>query len=158
MKCNKAMRTSRWVVVFMIALNSLFMPVIRAEQLKSKTPVYIDSNRAIYSEDKLITRFIGAVTTVRQGLEVKSDELIIYSNALGEVEKLVATGNPTYIKQMTQDGQGVEYSSESLQADYFPKKSLWVLTQRAVAWKPSDSLRIKGDKIEWANSGPLMTH
>ena len=151
MKCSKAMRMSLWVGIFMIALNSLFIPVIRAEQSKSKTPVYIDSNRAVYSEDKLITRFIGAVTTVRQGLEVKSDELIIYSNELGEVEKLVATGNPTYIKQMTQDGQAVEYSSESLQADYFPRKSLWVLTQRAVAWKSRDRLRIKGDKIEIYN-------
>lgn len=156
MKCNKQVTRLDWVVNLMVALNSLFVPILRAEQLQNKIPVQIDSNRAVYSEDKLITRFIGEVTTVRAGLEVQSDELIIYSNTSGEVEKLVAVGNPTHIKQMSQDGQYIDFSSESLQADYFPKKSLWVLTQQAVAWKPRDQLRIKGDRIElFNNNGQL---
>ncbi len=156
MKCNKQVTGSDWVVTLLVALNSLFVPIISAEPLQNKTPVQVDSKRAIYSEDKRITRFIGEVTTVRAGLEVKSDELIIYSNTSGEVEKLVAVGNPTQIKQMSQDGQYIDFSSESLQADYFPRKSLWVLTQQAVAWKPRDQLRIKGDRIElFNNNGQL---
>lgn len=151
MKCNKAFRESLLTVIGLIVVNGLFVSVTKADQLTKITPVYIDANRVIYSEEKSITRYIGAVTTVREGLEVKSDELVVYSNEQGGVEKLVALGNPTYIKQMSQDGQYIDFRSESLQADYFPEKSLWVLTQKAVAWKPRDQLRIKGDKIELFN-------
>ena len=96
-------------------------------------PIYIDSNSAIYDDSKGISIYTGNVIARQGSMHMNSSKLVVYLKN-GEVDKLVATGNPARFKQTPEEGKE-DIKGKSLTAEYYPNKALLILIDDAVVWQ-----------------------
>lgn len=100
-------------------------------------PVYIDSNAASYDDKKQVSVYTGKVVATQGSLEVKSDKLVVYFKN-GDVDKLVATGNPARFKQTPDRGKG-DITGQALTGEYYPAKASLVLIKEAIVWQEGNT-------------------
>jgi len=96
-------------------------------------PIVIDSNTATYDDLKGVSIYTGNVISVQGSIRVHSDKLVVYFIA-GEADKLVFTGKPAKFKQTPNVG-AKDITGEALTGEYYPKKNLLVLIDKATVWR-----------------------
>ncbi len=121
----------RLLLVYFLALAT--SPVALAQENDSDQPILIESNSAIYDDNKGISTYLGNVKAKQGSLHLTSDELIVYLND-GKVDRLEATGTPVRFKRVASEGKE-EMRGKSLRAKYFPDKALLIMIEEAVVWQ-----------------------
>lgn len=115
-------------------LSALFYSAgVYALENDGDQPIIIDSNTATYDDAKAISTYTGAVNTVQGSVRVNSDKLVVYF-IKGEADKMVFTGNLAKFKQTPKEGEP-DITGESLTGEFYPKKNLLVLIDKATVWQ-----------------------
>jgi lipopolysaccharide export system protein LptA len=96
-------------------------------------PITIDSNTATYDDATSTSIYTGNVISVQGSLRVESDKLVVYFKD-GDAEKLVFTGNKAKFKQTPKEGDD-DITGEALTGEYYPKKNLLLLKEKATVWQ-----------------------
>ena len=95
-------------------------------------PITIDSNTATYDDVSATSTYTGNVISIQGSLRVESDKLVVHF-VDGDAEKLVFTGNKAKFKQTPQEGEE-DITGEALTGEYYPKKNLLILIEKATVW------------------------
>ncbi|MDO8842990.1 MAG: lipopolysaccharide transport periplasmic protein LptA [Methylicorpusculum sp.] len=127
---NKGLFWGIWIAM------AIYSPIGYSLKSDAEQPVYIDSNAASYDNNTEISTYTGNVISTQGSLEVKSDKLVVYFKN-GNVDKLVATGNPARFKQ--QPDNGGEITGKALTGEYYPEQSLLILINEAVVWQDGNT-------------------
>jgi lipopolysaccharide export system protein LptA len=98
-------------------------------------PITIDSNTATYDDASATSIYTGNVISIQGSLRVESDKLVVHF-VDGDAEKLVFTGNKAKFKQTPKEGDE-DITGEALTGEYYPKKNLLVLIEKATVWQGS---------------------
>jgi lipopolysaccharide export system protein LptA len=96
-------------------------------------PITIDSNTATYDDASATSIYTGNVISIQGSLRVESDKLVVHF-VDGDAEKLVFTGNKAKFKQTPKEGDE-DITGEALTGEYYPKKNLLVLIEKATVWQ-----------------------
>lgn len=120
--------------VYCFALTS---QVALALESDANQPIIIESNSAIYDDNKGTSTYLGNVTATQGSLNITSDELIIHLKN-GKVDKLEAAGTPVRFKQIPSEGKE-EIRGKSLRAEYFPDKAQLIMIKEAVVWQGANT-------------------
>lgn len=96
-------------------------------------PITIDSNTATYDDASATSIYTGNVISIQGSLRVESDKLVVHF-VDGDAEKLVFTGNKAKFKQTPKEGDE-DITGEALTGEYYPKKNLLILIEKATVWQ-----------------------
>jgi lipopolysaccharide export system protein LptA len=116
-----------------LLLLVLFSMNANALESDSDQPITIDSDTATYDDVKAISTYTGSVVSIQGSIRVNSDKLVVYF-INGEADKMVFTGNPAKFKQTPHEGDP-DITGEALIGEYYPKKNLLVLINKATVWQ-----------------------
>lgn len=111
----------------------LFSTASLALESDKDQPITIDSNTATYDDATETSIYTGNVISIQGSLRVESDKLVVYFKD-GDADKLVFTGNKARFKQTPSEG-GKDITGESMTGEYYPKKNLLVLIEKATVWQ-----------------------
>lgn len=124
---------------------ALYSAGVYALESDGDQPIVIDSNTATYDDVKAISTYTGNVISIQGSIRVNSDKLVVYFIE-GEADKMVFTGNPARFKQTPHEGDP-DITGEALTGEYYPKKNLLVLIDKATVWQGSGAY--SSDFIEY---------
>lgn len=127
-RCWALLRSSCYLL-----LVALYSASAYALESDANQPIIIDSNAATYDDLKGVSIYTGNVISVQGSIRVQSDKLVVYFIE-GEVDKLVFTGKPAKFKQTPNEG-AQDITGEALTGEYYPKKNLLVLIDKATVWR-----------------------
>jgi lipopolysaccharide export system protein LptA len=116
-----------------LLLWTLYSSASFALQSDGDQPIVIDSNTATYDDVKAISTYTGNVVSIQGSIRVNSDKLVVYF-IKGEADKLVFTGNLAKFKQTPNKGDP-DITGEAVTGEFFPKKNLLVLIDKATVWQ-----------------------
>lgn len=108
-------------------------------------PITIDSNTATYDDVKATSTYTGNVISIQGSVRVNADKLVVYF-VNGEADKMVFTGNLAKFKQTPKEGDP-DITGEALTGEFYPKKNLLVLIDKATVWQGSGTY--SSDFIEY---------
>ncbi|HEY8220209.1 MAG TPA: lipopolysaccharide transport periplasmic protein LptA [Methylobacter sp.] len=128
-----------------LLLLALYSAGAWALESDADQPIVIDSNTATYDDVKAISTYTGNVVSIQGSIRVNSDKLVVYF-VNGEADKLVFTGTPAKFKQTPNEG-AQDITGEALTGEYYPKKNLLVLIDKATVWRESGAY--SSDFIEY---------
>ncbi len=128
-----------------VLLLVLYSSGIFALESDSEQPMVIDSNTATYDDATALSTYTGNVVSVQGSIRVNSDKLVVHFID-GEAEKLVFTGNPAKFKQTPSEG-AQDITGEALTGEFYPKKNLLILIDKATVWQGSGAYT--SDLIEY---------
>lgn len=134
------MKLNKFKVFFLetsLLMALLFSSNASALKEDADQPVYIDSNAATYDDKTGVSIYTGNVIATQGSLEVKSDKLVVYFKN-GDVDKLVATGNPARFKQTPDSGKG-DITGKALTGEYYPSEASLILIKEAVVWQEGNT-------------------
>lgn len=146
MKQNKKFRGSMlggsaWYFLLLF----FFSAGVYALESDGDQPIIIDSDTATYDDVKAISTYTGNVISIQGSIRVNSNKLVVYF-INGEADKMVFTGNPAKFKQTPHEGDQ-DITGEALTGEYYPKKNLLVLIDKATVWQGSGAY--SSDFIEY---------
>lgn len=116
-----------------LLLLALYSAGVSALESDSDQPIIIDSNTATYDDVKAISIYTGDVVSIQGSIRVNSDKLVVYF-VNGEADKMVFTGNLAKFKQTPNEG-AKDITGEALTGEYYPKKNLLILIDKATVWR-----------------------
>lgn len=128
MKKNKKIRLAAGY--FVVALLMMFAVKAPALENDSEQEITIDSNTATYDDASGTSTYSGSVVSTQGSIRVHSDKLVVYLQN-GDPEKLVFTGLPAHFRQTPSQGSE-DIVGEALTGEYYPKKNLLVLIDKAI--------------------------
>jgi lipopolysaccharide export system protein LptA len=136
MKQNKKSRGgllsgSGWYLLLLV----FFSGGVYALESDGDQPITIDSDTATYDDVKAISTYTGNVISIQGSIRVNSDKLVVYF-INGEADKMVFTGNKAKFKQTPHEGDQ-DITGEALTGEYYPKKNLLILIDKATVWQGS---------------------
>ncbi len=137
-RCWALLRSSCYVL-----LAALYSAGAYALESDANQPIIIDSNTATYDDLKAVSIYTGNVISIQGSIRVHSDKLVVYFID-GDADKLVFTGNPAKFRQTPNEG-AQDITGEALTGEYYPKKNLLVLIDKATVWRESGAY--SSDKI-----------
>ncbi|MDD5410513.1 MAG: lipopolysaccharide transport periplasmic protein LptA, partial [Methylobacter sp.] len=111
----------------------LYISGVFALESDSEQPMVIDSDTATYDDVSALSTYTGNVISVQGSIRVNSDKLVVHFID-GEAEKLVFTGNPAKFKQTPSPG-AQDIIGEALTGEFYPKKNLLILIDKATVWQ-----------------------
>jgi lipopolysaccharide export system protein LptA len=129
MQLNKKTRLHTYCLLLLL-INS---GSVYALDTDGDQPIIIDSNTATYDDIKAISTYTGNVISIQGSIRVNSDKLVVYF-INGEADKMVFTGNLAKFKQTPKVGEP-DITGEALTGEYYPKKNLLVLIDKATVWQ-----------------------
>lgn len=116
-----------------ILVPGLYSSALCALESDADQPITIDSNTATYDDKEEISIYTGNVISIQGSIRVNSDKLTVYF-VNGEAEKLIFTGDKAKFKQTPKEGKG-DITGEALIGEYYPKKNLLILKNKATVWQ-----------------------
>jgi|GEM_PF-855177 len=136
-------------IIYRILLASFAFSSVNAWALKDdfKQQIFIDADHAVIEQDKSV--YSGNVVVTQGSMQLKSARLEVYL-VDRKPEKVVATGNPVYMKQVVEPGKLERHGKASI-AEYYINKSLIILKGNASVWleeNTGDGFGAKGDRID----------
>lgn len=142
MKQNKKPRLCALSYLVLLALYSAGVYALESD---GDQPIIIDSDTATYDDAKAISTYTGNVISIQGSIKVNSDKLVVYF-INGEADKMVFTGNKAKFKQTPHEGDQ-DITGEALTGEYYPKKNLLILIDKAIVWEGSGTY--SSDFIEY---------
>lgn len=128
-----------------LLILALYSAGVYALESDGDQPIIIDSNTATYDDVKATSTYTGNVISIQGSIRVNSDKLVVYFID-GEANKMVFTGNPAKFKQTPHEGDQ-DITGEALIGEFYPKKNLLVLIDKATVWQGSGAY--SSDFIEY---------
>jgi lipopolysaccharide export system protein LptA len=116
-----------------LLLSALTSPALFALESDADQPIIIDSNTATYDDKTEVSIYTGNVISIQGSIRVKSDKLTVYF-VDGDAEKLLFIGEPAKFKQTPKEGKE-DITGEALIGEYYPKKNLLILKNKATVWQ-----------------------
>lgn len=110
-----------------------YSSALLALESDAEQPITIDSNTATYDDKQEISIYTGNVISIQGSIRVNSDKLTVYF-VNGEADKLVFTGKMAKFKQTPKAGKD-DITGEALIGEYYPKKNLLILKNKATVWQ-----------------------
>ncbi|HFD11681.1 MAG TPA: lipopolysaccharide transport periplasmic protein LptA [Crenotrichaceae bacterium] len=132
------------IVVFCLVFTSFSVWALKDD---FKQQIFIDADNAVMEQGKSI--YSGNVVVTQGSMQLKSARLEVYL-VNRKPEKVVATGNPVYMKQVVEP-EKLERHGKSTTAEYFINKSLIIMTGNAAVWleeNTGDGFGTKGDRMD----------
>ncbi|MGZ4957290.1 lipopolysaccharide transport periplasmic protein LptA [Methylobacter sp.] len=120
---------------YCLLLLALYSAGVYALESDGDQPIIIDSNTATYDDVKATSTYTGNVISIQGSIRVNSDKLVVYFID-GEADKMVFTGKPAKFKQTPHEGDQ-DITGEALTGEYYPKKNLLILIDKATVWQGS---------------------
>ncbi len=108
-------------------------------------PVNISSEEQIANLESNKAIFIRNVVATQGSMELHADKAEVLRDENGELKEIHAYGNQATFKMEQDNGKIVR--SRSAVIDYYPQKSLVILTGKAIVWQ--DDSHVNGEKIEY---------
>ena len=105
----------------------------------SEQQISIQADSALFSELDGATQYLGDVELVQGSISVTSDQLMVYSNE-GEIERIVATGNPATYRQLPEVGDEMVVA-RSMTIDYKVSEDMLYLVDEASLVQGETALR-----------------
>jgi len=130
---------------YCLLLLALYSAGAFALESDGDQPIVIDSNTATYDDVKATSTYTGNVISIQGSIRVNSDKLVVYF-INGEADKMVFTGNLAKFKQTPNEGDQ-DITGEALTGEYYPKKNLLILIDKATVWQGSGAY--SSDLIEY---------
>ncbi|MEE9423353.1 MAG: lipopolysaccharide transport periplasmic protein LptA [Methylococcales bacterium] len=136
-------------IVYRILMTCFLLSSFSVWALKDdfKQQIFIDADNAVLEQDKSV--YTGNVVVNQGGMQLKSARLEVYLDER-KPDKVIATGNPVYMKQVVEPGKLERHGKSSI-AEYFINKSLIILKGNAVVWleeNSGDGFGSKGDRMD----------
>lgn len=125
---------------------------VLALESDSEQPVYIDSDNAVYDEKSQISTYIGHVIATQGSIKIDADKLVVYLKD-GDIEKLIATGEPSRFKQLPAVGKE-EMHGEGLVNEFYPEKNLLIFMKNASVWQ--GDAKQSSDYIQYDTKNSLL--
>ena len=116
-----------------LLLLGCYSPALLALESDAEQPITIDSNTASYDDKEEVSIYTGNVISIQGSIRVNSDRLTVHF-VNGEAEKLIFTGDKAKFKQTPQVGKD-DITGEALIGEYYPKKNLLILKNKATVWQ-----------------------
>ncbi len=136
-------------IIYRILMSCLLLSSFSVWGLKDdfKQQIFIDADNAVLEQDKSV--YTGNVIVNQGGMQLKSSRLEVYLDDR-KPDKVIATGNPVYMKQVVEPGKLERHGKSSI-AEYFINKSLIVLKGNAEVWMEENTgngFGTKGDRMD----------
>ena len=135
--------------IYRILVTCLLLSSFSVWALKDdfKQQILIDADNAVMEQEKSV--YTGNVVVNQGSMQLKSARLEVYLENR-KPDKVIATGNPVYMKQVVEPGK-LERHGKSSVAEYFINKSLIILKGNAQVWieeNTGDGFGSKGDRMD----------
>ncbi len=136
-------------IIYRCSITCLLFTSFSVWALKDdfKQQIFIDADNAVIEQDKSV--YTGNVVVTQGGMRLKSARLEVYL-VDRRPEKVVATGNPVYMKQVV-DPEKLERHGKSSIAEYYINKSLIIMKGNAAVWleeNTGNGFGAKGDRMD----------
>ncbi|MCH9698722.1 MAG: lipopolysaccharide transport periplasmic protein LptA [Gammaproteobacteria bacterium] len=132
----------------LVALLVLFSFPAMALKDDFKQQIFIDADNAVIEEGKSV--YTGNVIVNQGGMQMRSARLEVYL-VDRRPEKVVATGNPVFMKQIVETDKLERHGKSSI-AEYYINKSLIVMKGNASVWLEENNGNGFGKKGDQMNS------
>lgn len=129
----------------LILLLVLFCSQVMALESDRQQKIYIESNELEIDEAGGVSEYRGAVTFTRGSLHLTADKVRIYEKE-GELQKLLAWGEPVHIRQQLNGDRG-ETRAVAQRMEYIAASDRLFLYGQAHLWQ--DGNEFSGDVIEY---------
>jgi len=116
-----------------LIICSLFSTPLWALSSDKDKPVEIEANSFKLDDAKKVTIYSGNVVITQGSLEIQADKVTIYGTR-GQLNKIIATGNPAKLKQQP-DGDEEIIRGKASRFEYIASKATLVLTDNATLWQ-----------------------
>lgn len=148
-KCKTSGRMMIRTIIYRILVTCFLLSSFSVWALKDdfKQQIFIDADNAVLEQD--ISVYTGNVVVNQGGMQIKSSRLEVYLDDR-KPDKVIATGNPVYMKQVVEAGKLERHGKSSI-AEYFINQSLIVLKGNAEVWleeNTGDGFGTKGDRMD----------
>ncbi|MBI5617160.1 MAG: lipopolysaccharide transport periplasmic protein LptA [Gammaproteobacteria bacterium] len=124
------MNRSHAARILLFALCAKFAAVAHALSTDSDQPIEIESDFAELDDQEHKTIYIGNVIVTQGSIRMTGDKLRANFNENRELIEAFMEGRPAHFKQ-TPDGDKQDIMGEALDVEYYAKKNLLFLIQRA---------------------------
>ena len=124
------MNRSHAARILLFALCAKFAAVAHALSTDSDQPIEIESDFAELDDQEHKTIYIGNVVVTQGSIRMTGDKLRANFNENRELIEAFMEGRPAHFKQ-TPDGDKQDIMGEALDVEYYAKKNLLFLIQRA---------------------------
>ncbi len=136
-------------IICRIVIPSFLFISFSALALKDdfRQQIFIDADNAVIEQNRSI--YTGNVIVTQGGMQIRSARLEVYL-VDRKPEKVVATGNPVYMKQVVEP-EKLERHGKSSIAEYYINKSLIIMKGNAAVWLEENNgngFGTKGDRMD----------
>lgn len=130
--------------ILLVAAFFIAIPAAVATSNDTQQPISIESNHAELDEKKGIGTYMGNVILQQGGIKITADKITVYANK-GELQKLIAEGNPV---RFTQDRENLEnITGSSLRMEYDAESKHFLLINNAELMQGKN--RFSGQHIQF---------
>jgi len=109
-------------------------------------PINIQADSAKLDDGKGVAVYMGKVKLTQGSLVIEGDEVRIYRNAEGDVDRAVAIGKPAHFNQVPEQGKPA-VDGKARQIEYFVSEERATLEQNAVVTQGGNAFT--GEKIDY---------
>lgn len=128
---------------FTLIICALFSSPLWALTSDKDKPVEIEADSFKLDDTKKVTIYSGNVVITQGSMEIQADKVTIYGTR-GQLNKIIATGNPAKLKQQP-DGNEEVIRGKANRFEYIASKAILVLTNNATLWQGGSTF--SSDKI-----------
>lgn len=130
----------------MFALAFLISPVLAEEKKHNEEPIFIESDSLKIDDKKGVSTYKGNVTFRQGTASLHADEIVIYTKARQEIEKIIAEGNPAHFEHDAED-DNKDASGEAKRIEYHAVNAIVILDGEA-RFRQGDN-QFAGNRIEY---------
>jgi lipopolysaccharide export system protein LptA len=109
-------------------------------------PIEIEADTAELDDRKGVTVYTGDVIVTQGSIRMTGDRMTVYYTDNKELDVVIMDGQPATYRQLPDDSE-IYDEAEALQMEYYGKKNLIILTDKAVV--KQEGLRFSGKRIEY---------
>ena len=128
------------------AVISTFAQMANALPEDRNQPINIQSDSAQLDDGKGVATYMGKVKLTQGSLVIEGDEVRIYRNAQGDVDRAVAVGKLAHFVQVPEQGKP-PVDGKAKQIEYFVAEQRATLEQSAVVTQGGNAFT--GEKIDY---------
>ena len=135
---------------------ALLLPLLLPQQAQAlpedkEQPIKVSADSAELDDRSGTAIYSGTVKLVQGSLELEADQLTLFTNAQGDISRIVATGKPAHFQQQHQAGAPLTHGY-GLTLEYDIADDLLTLTNQAKLLRASDSFTGQQIKVNTAKN------
>jgi lipopolysaccharide export system protein LptA len=129
-----------------LVLSALLLPgTLYALSTDKDKPMEIEADRVDVDEKTGLSTFRGKVQVTKGSIRLNADTVVVYEKN-GELDKIIATGEPVYFRQRP-DNKQEDVVAEANRIEFYNRKNLIYLIDKAKITQERDTF--SGDRIEY---------